>query len=135
MPPPPRMQTPLKFNNLMKPQAFSQSNTVFVYLQLLPIAAVALTVPFNKVAFIHQRNDTGWFNITLKFPFHYDNKTAIYTNETIPPNFAFGQQVEICSWLFVGINGAWFIMAAAILVSYISAHGGEKMEKVATMVR
>lgn len=96
--------------------------------------ACGLSVSFNKVAYIHQRNDTGWFNLTVKFPFHNDKSTIVYTNETTPPNIEFDKDVEICSWLFTGVNAAWFILASAILLTYVLVHGGERMEPAATVV-
>ena len=99
------------------------------------MVAVGLSVSFNKVAYIHQTNDTAWFNLTLKFPFHHDKSTVVYTNETAPPNIEFDGDIEICSWLFIGINSFWFIMALAILLTYILVHGGERMERAATVVR
>ncbi|XP_065051990.1 uncharacterized protein LOC135681437 [Rhopilema esculentum] len=101
-------------------------------LMALPVAAVGLSFPFDNVAYIHQVNDSAWFNLTVKFPFHYGQDTVFYTNETIPAEFQFDKEIEICSWLFFGINVVWFIMAFAILLTYVSVHGGEKMEKAAT---
>ena len=98
------------------------------------MAAVGLSFPFDNVAYIHQVNDSAWFNLTVKFPFHYGQDTVFYTNETLPAEFQFDKEIEICSWLFLGINVVWFIMAFAILLTYVSVHGGEKMEKAATAV-
>lgn len=99
------------------------------------MAAVGLSLSFDEVAYIHQRNDTGWFNLTVKFPFHYDKNTALYTNESTPSGIEFDKDIEICSWLFLGVNGAWFIMAVAILFTYILVHGGDRMENAAATVR
>ena len=93
-----------------------------------------MSFSYNKVAYIHQLNDTAWFNLTVKFPFHYDKDTAVYTNETVSPDFRYEQEIEICSWLFLGVNVVWFIMAVAIVMTYFLVHGGERMEKAATMV-
>ena len=97
--------------------------------------AVGLSLSFDKVAYIHQTNDTAWFNLSVKFPFHHGKDTVKYTNETTPPNIEFGNDVEICSWLFMAINAFWFIMAFGIFLAYILVHGGEQMERAATVVR
>lgn len=93
-----------------------------------------MSFSYNKVAYVHQLNDTAWFNLTVKFPFHYDKNTVSYTNETVSPDFHYEQEIEICSWLFLGVNVVWFVMAVAIVMTYFHVHGGEKMEKAATMV-
>ena len=103
-------------------------------MQILPVAAVGISFSYNKVAYINQLNDTAWFNLTVKFPFHFDKNTAVYTNETFSPDFHYEQEIEICSWLFLGVNVVWFIMAIAIVMTYFLVHGGERMEKAATMV-
>ena len=103
-------------------------------MQILPVAAVGISFSYNKVAYINQLNDTAWFNLTVKFPFHFDKNTAVYTNETFSPDFRYEQEIEICSWLFLGVNVVWFIMAIAIVMTYFLVHGGERMEKAATMV-
>ena len=100
----------------------------------MPIAAVGLSLSYDKVAYIHQKNDTAWFNLTVKFPFAFDKNTATYTNETAPPGIEFEDDIEICSWLFLGANAVWLIMALAILLTYVSVHGGDRMESAATAV-
>jgi len=102
-------------------------------LMILPAVAVGLSLSFDKVAYIHQTNDTAWFNLSVKFPFHHGKDTVKYTNETTPPNIEFGNDVEICSWLFMAINAFWFIMAFGIFLAYILVHGGEQMERAATV--
>ena len=105
-------------------------------MQILPVVAIGLSITYDKVAYINQKNANAWFNITLKFPFEYESKTVVYTNATLNlPEFSFGEEVKICSWLFLGINGAWFLMALALLVAYITVHGSEKMEKIVTLVK
>ena len=62
------------------------------------------------------------FNITVKYPFHYDNTTAAYTEEDVPPNFSFDPALEIIVQVFVVT--ATVTGGVALLVTLLSCSTG-----------
>ena len=72
------------------------------------------------------KNSDKSFNITVKYPFDYDNNTVVYTDEDGPPeNFNFDPAIRICAQLFVGVVIVTGIAAVATLLMSCAVHKNE----------
>ena len=71
-------------------------------------------------------NSDKSFNITVKYPFDYNNNTVVYTDEDGPPeNFNFDLAIHICAQLFVGVVIVTGIAAVATLLMSCAVHKNE----------
>ena len=76
-------------------------------------------ITYSDQAGIYVENRPLSFNITVKYPFHYDpNTTAVYTSEDVPPKFSFDLALEICVQIFVVV--AMVTLVTALLVLMLS---------------
>ena len=62
------------------------------------------------------------FNITIKYPFHYDNTTAVYTDEDNPPKFNFDPAIQVCAQLFVAMVIVTGVAAFLVVLLACSVH-------------
>lgn len=73
-------------------------------------------------------NSPNSFNITVKYPFDYNNDTVVYTDEDAPlKSFNFDPAIKICAQLFVGVVIVTGITAVATLMMSCAVHKNERM--------
>ena len=88
-------------------------------------------VTFNSRGGVYDKGGIHSFNITVKYPFHYDNSTAVYTEEEAPPNFNFDPAIQVCVQLFVGVV---VVMAIAAVIMVFVACAVHKNSRLASKV-
>ena len=73
-------------------------------------------------------NSTNSLNITVKYPFDYNNDTVVYTDEDGPlNNFNFDPAIKVCAQLFVGVTVVTCITAIATLLMSCAVHRNERV--------
>ena len=73
-------------------------------------------------------NSNKSFNITVKYPFDYNNSTVVYTDEDAPlDSFNFDPAIRVCAQLFVGVVIVTGITAVATLVMSCAVHKNERV--------
>lgn len=81
---------------------------------------------------VYVANSDKSFNITVKYPFDYNNRTVVFTDEDAPlDNFNFDPAIQVCAQLFVGVVIVTGITAAVTLLMSCAVH---KNERLATKV-
>ena len=74
------------------------------------------------------QNSANSFNITVKYPFDYNNDTVVYTDEDAPlKSFNFDPAIPVCAKLFVGVTVITCIAALATLLMSCAVHRNERM--------
>ena len=75
---------------------------------------------------MYVENSDKSFNITVKYPFDYNNKTVVYTGEDAPlDNYNFDSAIQICAQFFVGVVIVTGIMAIVTLLMSCAVHRNE----------
>ena len=73
-------------------------------------------------------NSDKSFNITVKYPFDYNNRTVVFTDEDGPlDSFNFDPAIQICAQLFVGVVIVTGIIAAVTLLMSCAVHKNERV--------
>lgn len=77
---------------------------------------------------VYVANSDKSFNITVKYPFDYNNRTVVFTDEDAPlDNFNFDPAIQVCAQLFVGVAIVTGITAAVTLLMSFAVHRNERL--------
>lgn len=96
--------------------------------QVLAVIISPIFITYNDTAGIYMENSTHSLNMTVKYPFDYNNKTVVYTDEDAPlNNFNFDPAIEVCAKLFVGVSVVTCIAALATLLVSCVVHRNERV--------
>lgn len=77
---------------------------------------------------VYVANSDKSFNITVKYPFNYNNRTVVFTDEDAPlDNFNFDPAIQVCAQLFVGVAIVTGITAALTLLMSCVVHRNERL--------
>ena len=80
------------------------------------------------MAGVYVANSDKSFNITVKYPFDYNNRTVVFTDEDAPlDSFNFDPAIQICAQLFVGVVIVTGITAAVTLLMSCAVHKNERV--------
>jgi len=91
-----------------------------------------LCTTYSDMGGVYVANSDKSFNITVKYPFDYNNRTVVFTDEDAPlDNFNFDPAIQVCAQLFVGVVIVTGITAAVTLLMSCAVH---KNERLATKV-
>ena len=87
-----------------------------------------LCVTYNDKGGIYVTNSTNSFNITVKYPFDYNNNTVVYTNEDAPlDSFNFDPAIQVCAKFFVAVVIVTGFAAVITLFMSCLVHRNERM--------
>ena len=77
---------------------------------------------------VYVTNSDKSFNITVKYPFDYNNRTVVFTDEDGPlDSFNFDPAIQVCAQLFVGVVIVTGIAAAVTLLMSCAVHKNERV--------
>lgn len=96
--------------------------------QVFCIIIAPLCITYNDMAGVYVANSDKSFNITVKYPFDYNNRTVVFTDEDGPlDSFNFDPAIQICAQLFVGVVIVTGITAAVTLLMSCAVHKNERV--------
>lgn len=99
---------------------------------VLSFIVAPLVIAYNDKGGVYQRDSDKSFNITVKYPFDYNNETAVYTDEDGPlTSFNFDPAIKVCAQLFVAVVIVAGLLAIATLLISCAVH---RKERVASKV-
>lgn len=98
------------------------------FLQVLSFTVAPLVITYNDKGGVYKEHSDKSFNITVKYPFDYNNETAVYTDEDEPlTSFNFDPAIRVCAQLFVGVVIVAGLLAIAMLLISCAIHRDERV--------
>jgi len=95
---------------------------------VLCIIIAPLCISYSDKAGVYIRNSDKSFNITVKYPFDYNNRTVVFTDEDVPlDSFNFDPAIQVCVRLFVAVVIVTGITAAVTLLMSCAVHKNERV--------
>ena len=87
-----------------------------------------MVITYNDKGGVYKEHSDKSFNITVKYPFDYNNETAVYTDEDEPlTSFNFDPAIKVCAQLFVGVVIVAGLLAIAMLLISCAIHRDERV--------
>ncbi|XP_001635880.2 uncharacterized protein LOC5515831 isoform X1 [Nematostella vectensis] len=101
---------------------------------VFPLFMFPYCITYNQQGGVYVHDQSKSCNITLKYPFKYDNSTAVCSQEDAPPMFSFDTAISVCAQFFVGVAISSVLVAAIMVVVSIVVHkNGAKARIVITV--
>lgn len=95
---------------------------------VLSFTVAPLVITYNDKGGVYKEHSDKSFNITVKYPFDYNNETAVYTDEDEPlTSFNFDPAIRVCAQLFVGVVIVAGLLAIAMLLISCAIHRDERV--------